>query len=65
VKRLTRSGRRVHVTDHGKPLWIICPAVHEEEIAERSRAIDEVLDEALRAPRSKISLSDILEKERR
>ena len=29
------------------------------------RAIDELLDEALRAPRSKISLSEILEKERR
>ncbi len=66
VKRLTRSGQSVHVTDNGKPLWVIQPAAQEEEEdAERSRAIDELLDEALRAPRSRISLSEILEEERR
>jgi hypothetical protein len=65
VKRLTRSGQSVQVTDNGKPLWVIQPAAQEEEGAERARAIDELLDEALRAPRSNISLSEILEKERR
>ncbi len=35
VKRLTRSGQSVQVTDNGKPLWIIQPAVQEEEDAER------------------------------
>ncbi len=66
VKRLTRSGQSVHVTDNGKPLWVIQPAAREEEEdAERSRTIDELLDEALRAPRSKLSLSEILEQERR
>jgi hypothetical protein len=65
VKRLTRSGQSVQVTDNGKPLWIIQAAPQEEDDAERARAIDELLDEALRAPRSKISISEILEKERR
>ncbi len=65
VKRLTRSGQSVQVTDNGRPLWVIQPAPQEEEDAERARGIDELLDEALRAPRSKISLSEILEKERR
>ena len=64
VKRLTRSGQSVQVTDNGKPLWVIQPAAQQDD-EERARAIDELLDEALRAPRSKISLSEILEKERR
>ncbi len=65
VKRLTRSGQSVQITDNGKPLWVIQPAPLEEEDPERARAIDELLDEALQAPRSKVSLSEILEKERR
>lgn len=65
VKRLIRSGQSVQVTDNGRPLWVIQPAAPEEEDADRAQAIDELLDEALRAPRSKISLSEILEKERR
>lgn len=65
VKRLTRSGQSVHVTDNGKPLWVIQPAGHEEEDAERARSIDELLDEAQAAPRPRISLSEILDKERR
>ena len=65
VKRLTRSGQSVQVTDNGKPLWVIQPATQEENDEERARAIDELLDEALRTPPSGISLSEILEKERR
>jgi antitoxin (DNA-binding transcriptional repressor) of toxin-antitoxin stability system len=65
VKRLTRSGQSVQVTDNGKPLWVIQPAAREEDDEERARAIDELLDEALRAPRSKISLAEILEQDRR
>ncbi len=65
VKRLTRSGQTVRVTDNGKPLWVIQPAAQPEDDEERARAIDELLEEALRAPRSKTSLSEILEKERR
>lgn len=65
VKRLTRSGQSIQVTDNGKPLWVIQPALQEEDDEKRARAIDELLDEALRVPRSKISLSEILEKDRR
>jgi antitoxin (DNA-binding transcriptional repressor) of toxin-antitoxin stability system len=65
VKRWTRSGQSVQVTDNGKPLWVIQPVATEEKDPERARAIDELLDEALRAPRSKISLSKILEESRR
>lgn len=65
VKRLTRAGQCVQVTDNGKPLWVIHPAISQEDEEERARAIDELLDEVLGLPRSKISLSEILEEERR
>jgi hypothetical protein len=65
VKRLTRSGQSVQVTDNGKPLWVIQPAAREEDDEERARAIDELLEDALRAPRSKVSLSEVLDKDRR
>jgi len=65
VKRLTRSGHSVEVTDNGKPLWIIRPADREENDEERAKAIDELLDEALRAPRSAVSAVALLEESRR
>ena len=65
VKRLTRSGQSVQVTDNGKPLWVIQPAAGEEDGEERAQAIDELLEETLRAPRSKVSLAEVLEKDRR
>jgi antitoxin (DNA-binding transcriptional repressor) of toxin-antitoxin stability system len=65
VKRLTRSGQSVQVTDNGKPLWVIQPAAQEAEDTERARAIDELLDEALRAPRSLVSAATLLEESRR
>jgi hypothetical protein len=30
VKRWTRSGQSVQVTDSGKPLWVIQPVIPEE-----------------------------------
>jgi antitoxin (DNA-binding transcriptional repressor) of toxin-antitoxin stability system len=65
VKRWTRSGQSVQITDNGKPLWVIHPVTREEDDAERARAIDELLDEVLRVPRSRISLSKILDESRR
>ena len=65
VKRLTRSGQSVQVTDNGKPLWVIRPAAQQVDNEERAQAIDALLDEAQRSPRSKVSLSQILEQERR
>jgi antitoxin (DNA-binding transcriptional repressor) of toxin-antitoxin stability system len=65
VKRLTRAGKSVQVTDKGKPLWIIQPAAESEDSEERARAIDEILDEALNSPRSPVSAVALLEESRR
>jgi len=66
VKRMTRSGKSVQVTDNGHPLWILQPPngtdVDEEE---RRRAIDEILDEVLREKPSKISAAKLLDESRR
>ena len=66
VKRLTRAGNAVQVTDNGEPLWILHPAngtAADEE--RRRREVDELLDEVLRGPRSKIPLSKIVLESRR
>jgi antitoxin (DNA-binding transcriptional repressor) of toxin-antitoxin stability system len=65
VKRWTRSGQSVQITDNGKPLWLIQPVTSEENDAERARAIDALLDEALRSPRSPVSAVTLLEESRR
>jgi hypothetical protein len=66
VKRMTRTGKPVRVTDNGQPLWIIQPA-HDTETdeAERRRAIDKILDEVLHEKPSKISAAKLLEDSRR
>lgn len=66
VKRITRTGKSVQVTDNGEPLWVIQPANGTDtDEAERARAIDELLDEVLRQKPSKISLSKIVLESRR
>jgi hypothetical protein len=66
VKRITRTGKSVQITDNGKPLWILQPANGTDaDEAERIRAIDEILDEVLREKPSKISLSKIVLESRR
>jgi hypothetical protein len=66
VKRMTRTGKPVQVTDNGEPLWIIQPANGTDtDEAERVRAIDELLDEVLRQKPSKISLAKIVLESRR
>ena len=66
VKRMTRAGRSVQVTDKGEPLWIIRPAppVAEDE-EERRQEIEEELAAVLREPKSKFSLSKIVLESRR
>ena len=66
VKRLTRAGKPVQVTDNGRALWILQP-VNDTDVdeAERRRAIDEILDEVLREKPSKTSLSKIVLESRR
>jgi hypothetical protein len=66
VKRITRAGQAVQVTDNGQPLWILQPA-HGTQADEkrRQREIEEELAEVLRGPRSKIPLSKIVLESRR
>lgn len=66
VKRITRTGTSVQVTDKGEPLWILQPVQGTEaDEEERRRAIDEVLDEVLHLKPSKISLSKLVLESRR
>jgi hypothetical protein len=65
VKRITRAGKSVQVTDNGKPLWILQPAHSADDEEERLRATDEILDEVLRGRPSKISAVQLLEQSRR
>jgi hypothetical protein len=66
VKRMTRAGQPVQVTDNGKPLWILQSAIAAETgEAERRRAIDDILDEVLREKPSKISAAKLLDESRR
>ena len=66
VKRMTRAGKSVQVTDNGHPLWILNPASGSEADEQRRRQeIETELAEVLRGPRSKISLSKIVLESRR
>jgi len=65
VKRMTRTGKPVQVTDDGEPLWIIQPAASPADEDQRHREIDELLDEVLRSPPSQISLSKLVLESRR
>ena len=61
VKRITRAGKSVQVTDNGEPLWILQPAAGTAADEERRRhEIEEELADVLRGPRSKIPLSKIV-----
>ncbi len=66
VKRITRAGKPVQVTDNGEPLWILQPANGTEaEETKRREAIDKILDEVLREQPSNISAAKLLEESRR
>jgi hypothetical protein len=65
VKRWTRAGSSVQVTDNGKPLWIIQPALTVADDERRRQEIEKELAEVLQESRSKISLSEIVLKSRR
>jgi hypothetical protein len=66
VKRLTRAGKSVQVTDNGEPLWIVNPANETvEDDTKRRAAINEVLDGVLRERPSNVRVSTLLQKSRR
>jgi hypothetical protein len=66
VKRMTRAGKAVQVTDNGEPLWILQPANGTSaDETERRRAIDKIFDEVLRERPSKVSAVRLLQESRR
>ncbi|HTV39086.1 MAG TPA: hypothetical protein VMF08_00815 [Candidatus Sulfotelmatobacter sp.] len=68
VKRLTRAGQSITVTDNGNPLWVIQPADGKEPAgveAGRRKAIDEILDEVLLEKPARVSAAKLLEASRR
>jgi hypothetical protein len=66
VKRMTRAGQSIQITDNGQPLWILQSANGtDKNDTERVRAIDELLDELLREKPSTISLSKLILDSRR
>jgi hypothetical protein len=64
VKKWTRAGKAVQVTDRGEPLWVIRSAGTEEENIPAGE-IDKELAEMLREPKSKISASRLVLESRR
>ena len=66
VKRMTRAGKSVQVTDNGEPLWILHPAGGSAADEERRRAeIEADFAEVLRGPKSAPPLSQIVLNSRR
>ncbi len=65
VKRWTRAGQIVQVTDNGKPLWTIRAVPDPADDENRRRSIDDFLDEVLRQPVSSMSLSRLIKDSRR
>ncbi len=65
VKRWTRTGNPVRVTDRGQALWILQPADAAPEEKERRRATEEILAGVLRERPSKVSAVRLLEESRR
>jgi hypothetical protein len=65
VKRWTRTGKRVQITDNGAALWILQPADAAVNEQARRRAVDEILGEVLRERPANISAARLLEASRR
>ena len=65
VKRWTRTGKSVQVTDSGQPLWILQPADVAPDEQTRRRSTNEILDEVLREKPSLVSAVRLLEESRR
>lgn len=65
VKRWTRAGQTVQVTDNGEPLWTVQAAVTASDEEKRRQDVDDILDEMLKEPESPINLSQIVKESRR
>jgi hypothetical protein len=65
VKKITKAGISVQITDNGIPLWVLIPAESKDLDEKEDRELDAFFDEVLRDKPSKISLSKILLDSRR
>ena len=65
VKRWTRAGQTVQVTDNGAPLWTIQAAECTPDEQQRCRQIDALLEEMLQQPESPVRLAQIVKDSRR
>jgi len=65
VKRITRTGKSVQVTDNGEPLWVIQPAATQADEERRRREMEAELTDVLRGPMSRIPLSKMVLESRR
>ena len=65
VKRMTRTGLPVQVTDNGQPLWVIQAAPTQDDTPRRRSEIEAELAEVLREPPSNLPLSTIVLASRR
>jgi hypothetical protein len=65
VKRWTRSGETVMITDAKQPLWVLRSADTVDSDPSRSLAIDEILDATLASPCSGVGAARLLEESRR
>jgi len=67
VKRLTRAGEPVQVTDRGRPLWILQPVgeAATARSADDRATLDAELDAVLAEPRGAMPLSGFVRAARR
>ena len=69
VKKLTAAGQSVQITDHGKPLWIMQPALltggkARDSAAERAAWMDEELEAMLAERKSGTSAAQLIHEAR-
>lgn len=60
VKSLTATGQSVQITDNGKPLWVVRPAVAPVLDAAGRQMVDEELDGMLAERRSTVSAARLV-----
>jgi len=65
IKKWTRSGKKVQVTDRGQPLWVIQSATALEQEGIPADEWEKEMEEIRRGPKSTISASKILLESRR
>ena len=65
VKRMTKSGMTVRITDRGQPLWDLLPVEDKMINAQEDRELDQFLEESARMKPCRISLGQILDESRR